>query len=144
MKSDVFLPGLCVQCITRKHERTEKANVFQKRLVWDYLYKEEFVKVMLILSEPSELEKTKRTERDLFEVFTQFDTDRSGSIDVTEMGQAFEKMGRSVSLCACVHVRVFTQIYTYRSGTMDGMEIELACDDMARIARLSPALSRFL
>lgn len=144
MKSDVSSPGLCVQCITRKHERTEKANVFQKRLVWDYLYKEEFVKVMLVLSEPSELEKTKRTERDLFEVFTQFDTDRSGSIDVTEMGLAFEKMGRSVSLRACVHVRVFTHIYTYRSGTMDGTEKEQACDNNVRIVSLSSALSRFL
>ncbi len=27
------------QVITRKHDRTEKANVFQKRLVWDCMYK---------------------------------------------------------------------------------------------------------
>lgn len=57
------------QVIKRKHDRTEKANVFQKRLVWDYLYKEEFVSVMMILSEPTAVDKQKRMEADLFKVF---------------------------------------------------------------------------
>ena len=31
--------------IQRKHDRVEKAAMFQKRLCWDYMFKEEFIKV---------------------------------------------------------------------------------------------------
>jgi Ca2+-binding EF-hand superfamily protein len=83
-----------LQVVKRKHDRTEKANVFQKRLVWDYLYKEEFVAVMMILSEPTAVDKQKRMEADLFKVFQEFDEDRGGTIDSNELGKAMEKMGR--------------------------------------------------
>jgi len=33
------------QVIQRKHDSIQKANMFQKRLVWDCMYKEEFIKV---------------------------------------------------------------------------------------------------
>lgn len=85
------------QVVRRKHDRTEKANVFQKRLVWDYLYKEEFVGVMMILSEPTAVDKQKRMETDLFKVFQEFDEDKGGSIDAKELGEAMAKMGRPVS-----------------------------------------------
>ena len=70
------------------------------------------MQVMLILSEPTELEKQKRVEQDLFQVFTEFDTDRSGTIDITELKSAMERMGKQVSttpsagpyvVCACQH-----------------------------------------
>jgi hypothetical protein len=79
--------------------------------IFQYVYistpqhkQEEFVQVMLILSEPTELEKQKRIEQDLFHVFTEFDTDRSGTIDITELKAAMEKMGKLVSApfpCTC-------------------------------------------
>ena len=66
------------------------------------------MQVMLILSEPTELEKQKRVEQDLFHVFTEFDTDRSGTIDIAELKSAMERMGKHVSTCmhVCSHVYV--------------------------------------
>ena len=79
--------------IQRKHDSVQKANLFQKRLVWDCMYKEEFIKVMLLLSEPHELDRAKQIEKEIFKVFMEFDADKSGSIDAVELGQAMEKMG---------------------------------------------------
>eukprot|EP00960_Hanusia_phi_P065411 766085-Hanusia_phi.AAC.2 len=45
---DVLLKDLRIameKVIQRKHDRVEKAAMFQKRLCWDYMFKEEFIKV---------------------------------------------------------------------------------------------------
>uniref|UniRef100_A0A7S1GUW7 Calmodulin n=2 Tax=Hemiselmis andersenii TaxID=464988 RepID=A0A7S1GUW7_HEMAN len=72
----------------------EKANLFQKRRVWNEITKDEFVQVMLVLSKPSELEEKKQLEKDLFKVFKEFDADQSGNIDKEELGKAMEKLGK--------------------------------------------------
>ena len=54
--------------IQRKHDSVQKANLFQRRLVWDCMYKEEFIKVMLLLSEPHELDRAKQIEKEIFKV----------------------------------------------------------------------------
>ena len=83
--------------VQRKHQRVERVGMFQKRLVWDYMFKEEFIKVMVLMSEPEEIDKQKQAEEELFKVFQEFDVDRSGSIDSEELGQAMAKMGRPMT-----------------------------------------------
>ena len=83
--------------VQRKHQRVERVGMFQKRLVWDYMFKEEFIKVMVLMSEPEEIDKQKQAESELFKVFQEFDEDKSGSIDCEELGQAMERMGRPMT-----------------------------------------------
>lgn len=85
------------QVVQRKHDQVERVGMFQKRLVWDYLFKEEFIKVMVLMSEPEAIKSQKRAEDELFSVFQEFDEDKSGSIDCDELGKAMEKMGRPMT-----------------------------------------------
>jgi len=80
--------------IQRKHDRVEKAAMFQKRLCWDYMFKEEFIKVMMLMMEPEEIDQQKKAEEELFKVFEEFDADKSGTIDANELGKVMEKLGR--------------------------------------------------
>jgi Ca2+-binding EF-hand superfamily protein len=84
--------------IQRKHDRVERVNLFQTRLAWDTLFKEEFIKVMILMSEPDALKKHKEAEEQIFKVFQEFDEDQSGSIDCEELGKAMAKMGRPMTL----------------------------------------------
>ena len=97
---DMLLKDLRIameQVVQRKHDRVERVGMFQKRLCWDYMFKEEFIKVMVIMSEPEAINKQKEAEETLFDIFQQFDEDRSGTIDCNELGKAMEKMGRPMT-----------------------------------------------
>jgi len=97
---DILLKDLRIameQVVQRQHDRVERVGMFQKRLCWDYMFKEEFIKVMLIMSAPEAINKHKEAEDTLFEIFQEFDEDRSGTIDCNELGLAMEKMGRSMT-----------------------------------------------
>ena len=83
--------------VQRKHDRVERVGMFQKRLVWDHLFKEEFIKVMVLMTEPETIAKQKEAEEQLFQVFQEFDVDKSGSIDCEELGKALEKMGKPMT-----------------------------------------------
>ena len=83
--------------VQRKHDRVERVGMFQKRLVWDHLFKEEFIKVMVLMTEPETIAKQKEAEEQLFQVFQEFDADKSGSIDCEELGKALEKMGKPMT-----------------------------------------------
>jgi Ca2+-binding EF-hand superfamily protein len=61
------------------------------------MFKEEFIKVMVIMSAPEVINKQKEAEAALFDIFQQFDEDRSGTIDCNELGKAMEQMGRPMT-----------------------------------------------
>lgn len=44
----------------------EKHGLFQKRPVWNEITKDEFIAVMIVLSQPSEMDEKKNLEKDMF------------------------------------------------------------------------------